>query len=282
MKSVIFTLAKYESQYIEEFVIYHLGIGFSQIYIYDNEDVPTYSDLLHKYVSNGTVIVIHLPFNHFDKGIQQIMIDHFIANYMFTNEYTHCCAIDVDEFIVLKQHTHIHDFIKQFIVDDVAGISINWRFFGSSNLTINDGRPVTQRFTMRQLNYNPWVKTIFEINKFSHFRSVHVIEPKESYVVKDTDGNIVTSAFTNNKKINNDVVQINHYATKTFDEFCYQRKRGCCNTPTSLQPIYNMQKMHMERNFNHCEDLLACNIYKSILSKETDAKSQLCDSTECS
>lgn len=266
MKSVIFTLAKYESQYIEEFVVYHLGIGFSHIYIYDNEDIPTYSNLLHKYVENGTVIVIHLPFNNYEKGVQQIMIDHFIANYMF--EYTHCCAIDVDEFIVLKQHNHIHDFIKQFIVDDVAGICINWRFFGSSNLTINDGRPVTQRFIMRQSNYNPWVKTIFDISKFSHFRSIHVIEPKQSYVVKDTFGNIVTDGFTNRKPISQEnlFIQINHYAAKTLDEFCYQRKRGCCNTIESLHPVYDFKKMHQARNFNNQEDILASTIYSSILS----------------
>jgi hypothetical protein len=268
MKSVIFTLAKYESQYIEEFVVYHLGIGFTHIYIYDNEDEPTYNTLLKKYVDNGSVTVIHLPYNNYEKGVQLIMIDHFIANYMFTNEYTHCAAIDVDEFIVLKQHKHIHDFINQFIVDDVAGIVMNWRFFGSSNLTINDGRPVTQRFIMRQINYNIWVKTIFEINKFSHFRSVHVIEPKESYFVKDTNGNIVTCGFKNEQKIlDNEFVQINHYAAKTYDEFCYQRRRGCCVSTTENQPVLDIKKMHKDRNLNHEEDLLACNIYNSIISK---------------
>ena len=68
MKSVIFTLAKYESQYIEDFVVYHLGIGFSHIYIYDNEDIPTYSNLLYKYVVElhvilppGFILVLLLP-----------------------------------------------------------------------------------------------------------------------------------------------------------------------------------------------------------------------------
>jgi hypothetical protein len=268
MKSVIFTLAKYESQYIEEFVVYHLGIGFSHIYIYDNEDIPTYAKLLHKYVENGSVIVIHVPFNNHEKGIQLIVQDHFVTNYMYTNDYTHCCPIDIDEFIVLKQHTHIHDFIKQFIVDDVAGIAINWRFFGSSHHTINNGQPVTQRFTMRQKKYCEWVKTIFEIDKFSHFRnrSIHVIEPKPSYFIKDTFGTIVTSPYTNPKNIllDNLFVQINHYAAKTFEEFCYQRKRGCCNVTDAQQPLQNLKHMFMIRNLNHEEDLFACNIYNSI------------------
>jgi hypothetical protein len=46
MFPVIVCIAKKESDYIEEFVKYHLAIGFKTIYIYDNEDVPTYEKLL--------------------------------------------------------------------------------------------------------------------------------------------------------------------------------------------------------------------------------------------
>jgi hypothetical protein len=46
MNPVIVCIAKLEQDYIEEFVRYHLAIGFNKIYIYDNDDVPTYKKLL--------------------------------------------------------------------------------------------------------------------------------------------------------------------------------------------------------------------------------------------
>ena len=49
---VIVCIAKTEHDYIEEFVKYHVGIGFKCIYIYDNEDEPTYETLLGDYIEN--------------------------------------------------------------------------------------------------------------------------------------------------------------------------------------------------------------------------------------
>ena len=39
MYPVIVCIAKKEHDYIEEFVKYHLELGFTSIYLYDNEDI---------------------------------------------------------------------------------------------------------------------------------------------------------------------------------------------------------------------------------------------------
>jgi hypothetical protein len=101
MFPVIVCIAKKEHNYIEEFVKYHLALGFKYIYIYDNEDIPTYETMLDAYKNN--VKVIHLPSNNYDKGVQYIALDNFISTYLFTTEITHVAHIDIDEFIVLKK-----------------------------------------------------------------------------------------------------------------------------------------------------------------------------------
>ena len=53
IKPVIFCIGKLEHDYIEEFVRYHIALGFDWIYIYDNEDQPTYEKLLEKYSNNS-------------------------------------------------------------------------------------------------------------------------------------------------------------------------------------------------------------------------------------
>jgi hypothetical protein len=270
MKSVIFTLAKYESQYIEEFVIYHIGIGVSHIYIYDNEDIPTYRNILSKYIQENKVTVIHYPGNNHEKGVQIMIMDHFVNNYMRTNNNTHVIGIDIDEFIVLKKHKTINDFIQEFIKDNVAGITMNWRFFGSSNNKQNNFRPVTERFIMREKGYSTHVKTIFDINKFSHFRCIHIIEPIKNCVIKDTHGNIITHIAQNVNMVNNEdnYIQLNHYSSKTHEEFMYQRRRGVCDRTINQQTCDEQQidLLFRCRDINEEEDKLAHNIYKSIIN----------------
>jgi hypothetical protein len=132
MFPVIVCIAKKEQDYIEEFIKYHLALGFKYIYLYDNEDTPTYESLLENYKNN--LKVIHFPYNNYHVGVQYICLDNFIKNYLFSSEITHVAHIDIDEFIVLKKHENICDFIKEYIVDDCHGIGMNWRFFGSSGL----------------------------------------------------------------------------------------------------------------------------------------------------
>ena len=42
----LFAMAKMEEDYIVEWVNYHLDIGFTNIYLYDNEFEPKYDNIL--------------------------------------------------------------------------------------------------------------------------------------------------------------------------------------------------------------------------------------------
>lgn len=160
MYPVIVCIAKMEHDYIEEFVKYHLALGFKHIYIYDNEDTPTYEKMLHTYKEN--IKVIHFP----NKPAQREALDDFVKKYLFTTDITHVAHIDIDEFIVLKKHNNICDFIDEYIVGDCQGIAMNWRFFGSSGKTEKTNEPNTIRFTMCEEKGNGHIKTLFKKDKF--------------------------------------------------------------------------------------------------------------------
>jgi hypothetical protein len=263
IKPCIFCLAKYEYQYIEEFIVYHLFMGFDKIYVYDNEDTPTYKSLLSKYFDK--VEVIHFPGNNNDIGIQGLIMMHFVQNYMYKTDITHVIHIDIDEFIVLKKHKNIKEFINEYIVGDCAAITINWRFFGSSGLNSNDGRPVTERFIMREKKYSTHIKTLFDKTKFDRFRCCHNIVSTEGYHVKDTNGLIITHTAQNVNMEKDNIIQLNHYASKTLPEYVYQRKRGACDIPLKAQKICNDAELKRDfgyKNINEVQDLRACAYYK--------------------
>jgi len=270
IKPVIVAIAKLESDYIEEWVKYHLYIGFDYIYLYDNEDVPTYEKLLIKYLDN--IKVIHLPGNNYSKGVQYVALDNFINSYMNKDTITHIAHIDIDEFIVLKKHNNIKEFINEYIIGDCAGIGINWRFFGDSGHTAKTSNSVLSRFTKCEKDGNKHVKTLFNKEYFKKF-DIHHIEFINGYYTKSIKGNIIKGPF--NDLIDLSIIQLNHYKCKTIEEWLITSKRGRATLNTvSYNKVYNpnnnkenvvkyenIQKTFDLFNKNDVEDLHAYNIY---------------------
>jgi len=257
MFPVIVCIAKKEHDYIEEFVKYHLALGFKYIYLYDNEDTPTYESMLQKYKKN--IKVIHLPFNNYNKGVQYVALDDFTKKYLFTTDITHVAHIDIDEFIVLKKHTNICDFINEYIVGDCHGIGMNWRFFGSSGRTEKTNEPNTIRFTMCQKNGNPHIKTIFKKNNFLKFNECHSVTFSTGYT-KSTNNCIINGPF--NYNIDFGVIQLNHYKCKTLAEFREIRTRQRADIKGNTNE--NVDEDFKFYDMNEMEDLYACDFYKKI------------------
>lgn len=264
MKAVIVAIAKMEQDYIEEWVKYHLHIGFDQIFLYDNEDIPFYESFLKKYSSK--LKVIHLPGNRYNKGVQYIALDHFVENYMRTNGITHVTHIDIDEFIILKKHSNIHDFIKEYIIGQSAGIGMNWRFFGDSGFTTQTEKSMLNRFTKTEIKGNQHIKTIFDIRYFKKFHQCHSIEVSPGFKIMATDGRVINGPF--NKEPNFDVIQLNHYKSKTYEEFVKLAMRGRAGgqegTSHNLSIINNLDTMFNSTNKNEIEDMWGFNIWQRI------------------
>ena len=257
MNPVIVCIAKKEHDYIEEFVKYHIALGFKKIYLYDNEDTPTYESMLQKYKTN--LKVIHLPFNNYKIPVQYVMLDHFIKNYLFKTDITHVAHIDIDEFIVLKKHKNICDFIDEYLVGDCQGIGMNWRFFGSSGRTEKTDEPNTLRFTMCEKDGNHHIKTLFKKEKFVKFENCHCVKFSSGYT-KSTNNSIINGPFNSN--INFDVIQLNHYKCKTMPEFRYIRTRQRADVRGNINE--NVDESFKIYDINEIEDLHAYNFYKNI------------------
>ena len=230
---VLVCIAKLEQNYIKEFVDYHLALGFQRIYLFDNEDVPTYEALLLPYVESGNLFVTHLPGNNhiaMNEFGQKIFVPvQYLALYLFSQQVipdptiTHVAHIDIDEFIVLKKHENISEFIKEYIKGDCAGIGMNWRFFGSTFNKDPIEKPVTERFTMCEERGNMHIKTLFRKDCFVRFDGCHTIKTTPGYYIKSTDGTIIEGPH--NEKAPIDVIQVNHYKCKTLPEYRYIRTR---------------------------------------------------------
>lgn len=279
----IVCIAKLEHHYIEEFVKYHLALGFNKIYIYDNEDRPIYQQLLRAYETS--IHVIHYPHNHYDKPVQYMALDHFVKHFMYADDITHIAHIDIDEFIVLKQHTNIVDFIKDYIHcqdettnyknhSNIAGIVMNWRFFGSSGLTERDDRPATVRFTKCQMSGDRHYKTLFHKAFFARYHNCHsIIRNRPDFFVVNTRGVPVFGEFNDN--IDFSVIQLNHYKSKTFPEFKYIRSRQRADMIGDIHE--NIAESFLHYDINEVEDLYAKEFYEKMGEKPCEKLNELCE-----
>jgi hypothetical protein len=247
-----------------------LALGFAVIYIYDNEDRPTYAELLGSEFAADRVRVIHVPGSNYAGGVQHHALRHFVENFMYRDGITHAAHIDIDEFIVLKRHASISDFIAEYIRDDCAGIGMSWRFFGDSHrVEASSGEPLTQRFTWCQRGADRHIKTLFAVADFVRWDTMHAIVPKSGTHIKGTDGRRIVGPFNPGGDIS--VLQLNHYKCKTWPEYQHIRTRGYADRSTSMrvseQPE-NVRQTFDVHNRNEVEDLTAKEFYARITGQQ--------------
>lgn len=257
MKYVIFAMAKMESNYIREWVLYHLKLGFTHIYIYDNEDVPTYKYILED-IKN--VIVLHIPGSNTKLGLQPIVIHHFQKNYI--KNFDFCIHLDIDEFLCLKKHKNIQEFCNKYFDNFTNAIALNWVFFGSNNLIKKDNRSVLERFTKCQKGSNKHIKLLIKVQNLLHYLGPHKVKGVENTYTKDTNGKIILDLFNENGPIH--ICQINHYKVKSKEEFEIIKNRPRADKPIGNEEYYrkNLDSVYKECDLNEIEDLHAYYFYK--------------------
>jgi hypothetical protein len=188
MKIACVCIAKNEDNYIQEWVEYHIKLGFDNIFIYQNN---WRTKFCHPNLTK-------IEFDE-DRGDRQVYgYNKFIWDYK--SEYQYAAFFDVDEFLVLKNHKNIKDFLKDY--EEHAALSFRWFYFGDNGLekVENNNYGVLQRFTKRGSNPDIIGKSIVRIDKNTPRMQVH--RPDCSYLEVETDA-----------------AQLNHYYSKTREEF---------------------------------------------------------------
>ena len=225
MKTALVCIAKNEDNYILEWIAYHQKLGFDSIFVYQNNwKFPINVRGVHTIEFNGEY--------------QQLpAYNHFIENYSSSFEWV--AFIDVDEFLVLKKHSDMKTFLLDF-KDVQGGLAVNWVMFGSNGQTDvkNGDYGVLSRFTRWCNRPNLHIKTILRTKKTSWIQvlfglgrtKLRMINPHHPNTpLIDTDRRKVEGPFNPDGPVN--LIQINHYFTKTYAEFRLKIQRGRADQP---------------------------------------------------
>ena len=237
MRVALVCIAKNEDDYIHEWIDYNKKLGFDNIIIYQND---------WRFVIEDPT-VIKLEFDGLNK--QVLAYNHFIKNNL--NNYDWVAFFDVDEFLVLKKHKNIKEFIQDY--SDYEAIGINWILFGDNGHdSVGEDYGVLNRFTKRQSSINPHIKSIIKLTS-NVVMDVH----NPNCLWTNTDKKTNMGPF--NKPGNDDIAVINHYFSKTKQEFLLKCERGRADSFTKRK--LDEFEPH---NCNDVEDLSAYNFYNNL------------------
>jgi hypothetical protein len=229
MKIAVMCVAKDEDYYIEEWCNYHLKLGFDDIIIYQNN--------WNCKINHPNVKLIDFPGKH----KQMDSYNHFLSKYR--NDYDWVSFIDCDEFIHLKKHPNIKEFILEY--HNEFGIAMNWFIFGSNNKLVRDDEnknSLIKQFVMRNKNVNTHIKTILNMKSNSYMALPHNPTNK----LMDTNRNFFHGPWNENGPT--DVIQLNHYYYKTYEDWLILCNRGQADyTPTKTPKIW------LDNRYDSCD-----------------------------
>lgn len=237
MKIALVCIAKNENNYIQEWIDYNLKLGFDHIFIYKNN--------WEYEINHKDVTVIDFPGN----TKQLPSYNDFISKNV--GIYDWGAFFDVDEFLVLKKHNNIKDFISEY--KDYDAVAVNWVLFGDNELTNieNNNYSLIERFTKRQLGVNHHVKVITKITPNINFVLPH--NTNTNWVSPEK----VIGNGPFNYKGSDEIAQLNHYFCKTKEEFKEKIRRGRSDT-MSHRNISDFDN----HNFNDIVDTSAVKFFR--------------------
>jgi len=258
MSSCIFLNICNEENYIGEFVYYHLLIGFDHIYIYDTSN--NYSMKNSMLNRNLKVTIIHKPLNGRDfNRVQCENMTEFNNEYKL--KYKWCAMIDCDEFIVLKKHSSINEFLNSINLNSGC-LGINWKLFGTNGHKKYEQIPVINRFTKCGNYLDQHIKSISIMEDVDFYNNPHFPILKSGKQINEKNKIYPMGAFHTNST--NDLIQINHYVTKSVEE--YDKRNSNHHTRLTNKQFFINHDRNDENDFD------AYNILNKII-KHSDINS---------
>jgi Glycosyltransferase family 92 len=236
-------IVKDEMTYILEWIAYYEIIGFDRIIFYDNNSSDGTTDILLSLANIGRINYVSWP------DVPGVVTQYAAYRDALTRISTEWVAfLDIDEFLLLKSHLCMTDFLRSF-PPTVGGIAVNWKMFGSSGHRTRTQGLVIERFTKcanldhgryanSEYGFGWQIKSIVRLRALEsvdyHF---HVLKEPFSYV------NSVGQAYVE-RSVCYEGAQVNHYAVKSWEEFLEKTKKSRVN----FTPEKNAQDEYWEHD----------------------------------
>lgn len=212
-------IAKNEGPYFKEWIEWHQKQGVEKFYIYDNESTDCTKEVLAPFIESGVVEYTYFP----GQKKQLAAYDDCFERHRLETRWL--AVIDLDEFIVPMQYKDIPSFLRP--LEKFSVVEINWLCYGSGGAKTREPGDVMERFKRHshpEHKLNTHVKSIVDPRRVCTMTGCHEAS-RISGKAADSHGNPLKKGKVN-RVPQQDIIRINHYAVKSYEEFLAKRARG--------------------------------------------------------
>ncbi len=233
--------ARWETQAITEWLLYHRSIGFDHVYLYCNDDDPAelYAEVLPFLQGDAPFVTFrHYPF----QGQQFQMYMHCLRAHKDESEWV--MFLDIDEFLCIRETNSIKAFLRE-VPDDWDSIALNWQMFGNNGYKERPPGSVLLNYTQREAGLKFTCKTLtrtaaidlsrigrrtfiwhhWEGDVSGAMRRYNVLGVPVAEVRKDDEGCSYIEVEENRRRIYDRAV-VHHYAFKSEADYLMRAERG--------------------------------------------------------
>ena len=215
----VVVIVKDEAPYIEEWLGYHHALGVQHFFIYDNGSTDGLPELMERWINHGLVTLLTWPL----PGGQIDAYSHALR--FFGPSFDWLAYFDVDEFVVPLVDDDIPTLLARW--PDAADVRIPRVDFGFSGHREAPKLLSIEAYTERANVFGrdpakpPRVKTVVQPRGISAV-GIHTATVADAPI--SADGDPVPTRTVG--KGCHGFVQLNHYYTRSFEEFEAKRFRG--------------------------------------------------------
>lgn len=212
--SAVILLIKDENRYLKEWLDWHLALGFEHIYIYDNGEKDNTQDIVDGYAAETQQKITVVDWTGHHVHIQQDAYNHFMDTYK--QDVRWGLFIDSDEFLRFTdgETTDVNTFLQAYEdYTEVWGYEVEYDANGQEKY---ENKPVRERFTRRtDAREGFYWKNFIQVNRIDSFLMHYAYyDPAKHQIFK-------------NEQSNQDLFVIDHYYTKSWEEWQWKiKERG--------------------------------------------------------
>jgi glycosyltransferase involved in cell wall biosynthesis len=215
----ILSIMKNEAPYLAEWIEYHLLVGVEKFWLVNNDSDDNTEEVLAPYIEAG--IVIYLNFT--GRG-QQFAIYNSLRNTLKEESFW-LAIMDIDEFLLPVDGRSVPEILRAR--ECFPAISVNWVMYGSNGQLTKQPGLVIERFK----NHTSWdhiinrhIKTIVRprmVRRYAVHDHIYQGRCRSRDVLRRRN----RLEFWDQPPVF-DVLRMNHYWTKSREEFQAKRWRG--------------------------------------------------------
>lgn len=208
-----------EEYYLDEWLDYHLGLGFHHIFIYDNS-----GDLGNGWLDRRPRLHSKVTVQYYPGEDKQGVAYQHCGQYHLLGKYRWVGLFDADEYLVLKKHPNVIAFLTEYCKE--GSISLSWQLHSWNGQLQYSPEPVTKRFQgMHSIDQH--VKTISNVDAvdWAQVPHPHYTFLKDGFRQLDTRGEEISPKWQN-LRFPSEVAVFFHHHCKSHKEYIAKRSRG--------------------------------------------------------